>query len=54
LGNANKKNYLCDLEIEYDYSKQFKEPQIIEEDEELKIVMYEKRILANALPLNIN
>jgi dihydrofolate reductase len=37
-----KKNYSCDLELNYDYSKQFKEPQIIEEDEELEIYLYEK------------
>ena len=39
-----KKDYLCDLNIDYPLkdSKQFKEPQIIEEDEELKIILYEK------------
>lgn len=37
-----KKCYSCDLIMDYDYSKQFKEPQIIEEDEELKIILYEK------------
>jgi len=37
-----KKNYSCDLELNYDYSKQFKEPQIIEEDEELEIYLYER------------
>lgn len=37
-----KKDYSCDLIFSYDYSKQFKEPQIIEEDEELKITLYEK------------
>jgi dihydrofolate reductase len=37
-----KKNYLCDLEFNYEYSKQFKEPQIIEEDDELEIYLYEK------------
>lgn len=37
-----KKDYSCDLFMDIDYSKQFKEPQIIEEDEELKITLYEK------------
>jgi dihydrofolate reductase len=37
-----KKYYSCDLEFNYDYSKQFKEPQIIEEDDELEIYLYEK------------
>jgi dihydrofolate reductase len=37
-----KKNYSCDLFMDFDYSKQFKEPQIIEEDYELKIILYEK------------
>lgn len=36
-----KKDYLCDLVFDYDYSKQFKEPQIIEEDDELQILLYE-------------
>jgi len=40
-----KQDYSCDLEIEYDYSKQFEEPQIIDEDDELKITLYKKRIL---------
>ena len=37
-----KKDYSCDLFLDYDYSKQFKEPQIIEEDDELQILLYEK------------
>jgi len=37
-----KKYYSCDLEFNYDYSKQFKEPQIIEDDDELEIYLYEK------------
>lgn len=37
-----KKDYSCDLIFNYDYSNQFKEPQVIEEDEELKIILYEK------------
>lgn len=37
-----KKEYSCDLIFNYDYSKQFKKPQIIEEDEELKILLYDK------------
>jgi dihydrofolate reductase len=41
-----KKNYSCDLEFNYDYSKQFKEPILIEDDDELKIILYEK-ILKN-------
>ena len=36
-----KKNYSCDLEFKYDYTKQFKEKQLIEEDDELKISLYE-------------
>jgi dihydrofolate reductase len=35
-----KKDYSCDLFFEYDYSKQFKDEAIIEEDDELKIVKY--------------
>lgn len=38
-----KKEYSCDLFFSYDYSKEFKEPELIEEDEELKIVKYEKK-----------
>jgi len=54
-----KKDYMCDLKIEYPFreSNQFKEPQIIDEDEELKILLYEKRILApegESSPFNIN
>jgi len=37
-----KKDYSCDLEFNYDLSKQFKEPQLIEEDDELKISFYER------------
>ena len=39
-----KKDYSCDLFMDNPFSdsKQFKEPQIIEEDEELKIILYEK------------
>lgn len=39
-----KKDYSCDLIMNYPFrdSKQFKEPQIIEEDEELTIFMYDK------------
>jgi dihydrofolate reductase len=39
-----KKDYSCDLFLEYDYSKEFKE-ELVEEDDELKIVKYEKSIL---------
>jgi dihydrofolate reductase len=39
-----KKDYSCDLFLEYDYSKEFKE-EFVEEDDELKIVKYEKSIL---------
>ena len=35
-----KKDYSCDLHFEYDYSTQFKELQIIEEDDEFKISLY--------------
>lgn len=40
--------YLCDLFMNYPFRdlKQFKEPQVIEDDEELHINLYEKRILA--------
>lgn len=36
LGNANKKDYIWDLFMNYPFSdsKQFKEPQLIEDDEE--------------------
>jgi dihydrofolate reductase len=39
-----KKDYLCDLIMDYPLkdSKQFTETEIIEEDEELKIILYEK------------
>lgn len=37
-----KKDYLCDLIFKYDYSSEFKEPIIIEEDDELIIFKYEK------------
>ena len=36
-----KQNYDCDLSFYYDFSKQFKE-EIIDEDDELKIIKYEK------------
>lgn len=38
-----KKNYSCDLILNYPFrdSKQFKEPKIIEENDELKIFLYE-------------
>ena len=39
-----KQDYSCDLFLEYDYSKDFKE-ELVEEDDELKIVKYEKNIL---------
>jgi len=39
-----KKDYSCDLFLDYDYSNQFKE-ELIEEDEELKILKYEKNVL---------
>lgn len=39
-----KKDYSCDLFLDYDYSLDFKE-ELIEEDDELKIVKYEKSIL---------
>jgi dihydrofolate reductase len=37
-----KKNYMCDLFFNFDYSKQYKEV-LIEEDDELKITKYEKK-----------
>lgn len=39
-----KKDYSCDIFLEYDYSKEHKE-EIIDEDEELIIKKYEKSIL---------
>ena len=36
-----KKNYSCNLFFDYDYNKQFKE-ELVEEDEELKIVKWKK------------
>lgn len=36
-----KNDFSCDLFFDYDYSKQFKEPKLIEEDDELKISLYE-------------
>lgn len=41
-----KKDYACDLFLNYPFrdSKQFKEPQVIEDNEELKIILYEKII----------
>jgi len=36
-----KKNYLCDLFFNYNYSNEYKK-EIIEEDEEIKIIKYEK------------
>jgi dihydrofolate reductase len=38
-----KKDFDCDLFLHYDYSKQFNE-EIIEEDEELRIIKYEKKV----------
>ena len=35
---------LCDLFLNYDYSKEYKE-EIIDDDEELKIIKYEKSVL---------
>jgi dihydrofolate reductase len=37
-----KKDYSCDLFLDYDFSKQFKEPEIIDEDDELTIYKYGK------------
>ena len=39
-----KKSYNCDLCLKYDYSKQFKEPEIIYDDAELTIYKYEKKL----------
>jgi dihydrofolate reductase len=39
-----KKDYSCDLFLDYDYSKQFKE-ETIDEDDELIIKKYEKSVL---------
>lgn len=37
-----KNDYSCDLFFNYNFSKEFKEPQIIEEDQDLKIMFYSK------------
>lgn len=39
-----KNDYMCDLIMDIDLSTQFKEPQIIDEDDELKILLYNKII----------
>lgn len=39
-----KKEYNCDLFFHYDYSKEFNE-EIIEEDDELRIIKYEKKVM---------
>jgi len=39
-----KTDYSCDLFLDYDYSKEFKE-EIVDEDEELIIKKYEKSVL---------
>lgn len=41
-----KKDYNCDLFFHYDYSKEFNE-EIIEEDDELRIIKYEKKVMAS-------
>ena len=35
-----KKNYKCDLSIDYDFSKQFKDREVVKDDDELLIVKY--------------
>lgn len=35
-----KKDYLCDQTFKYDYSEEFNEPEIIEDDDELQISLY--------------
>ena len=42
-----KKDYNCDLTFDYDFSNEFKDPKIIEDDEELQICLYEKIIKLN-------
>ncbi len=42
LGNTYKKDFGCDLILNYNYTNQFKELKLIEEDDELKIILYEK------------
>lgn len=37
-----KKDYMCDLFFNYDYENEFKEQNLIEEDDELKIVEWKK------------
>lgn len=38
-----KKDYDCDLYFNYNFSRYFKEPKIIDEDDELQICLYEKK-----------
>jgi len=38
-----KGDYKCDVALNYNYSKYFKEPKKIDEDEELEISVYEKK-----------
>lgn len=45
-----KKDYSCDLFFDYDYSKEFKE-EIVDEDEELIIKKYEKSVLPSGSTL---
>jgi dihydrofolate reductase len=45
-----KKDYSCDLFFDYNYSKQFKE-EVVDEDEELVIKKYEKSILPSGSTL---
>jgi dihydrofolate reductase len=42
-----KKDYDCDLCFDYDYSNEFNQ-ELIEEDDELKIIKYEKKYIALA------
>ena len=42
-----KKDYYCDLFFEYDYSNEFNE-ELVDNDDELKIIKYEKKYIALA------
>jgi dihydrofolate reductase len=39
-----KKDYICDLIFDYDYNIQFEE-ELVEEDEELQIIKYKKKLI---------
>jgi len=42
-----KTDYNCDLNFDYDFSNEFKDPKIIEDDDNLQICLYEKKDINN-------